>query len=64
MGGKERLSGQNMNKTALKKIIRQGESETVEFKSSFDIAAIETLVALLMWGAALFLWVWRIQEKL
>ncbi len=34
-----------MNKTALKKIIRQGESETVEFKSSFDIAAIETLVA-------------------
>jgi predicted HTH transcriptional regulator len=34
-----------MNKTTLRKLIKQGESETVEFKSAFDHAAIETLAA-------------------
>jgi len=34
-----------MDEQVVQKLIKQGESETVEFKTSFDQAAIETLTA-------------------
>ncbi len=34
-----------MTKDFLHKIISQGESETIEFKSSFNVGVIESLVA-------------------
>ncbi len=53
---------ERMIQEEIKKVLQQGESETVEFKSSFNTQSIETLVAFanLKGGAIYYCWAFEV----